>query len=94
MESHRVYFTGVSLDGENGTQSVIGSIGFYDDRFIRDPMGQDRCRGEGRFHGLEGFPSGIGKVPWNTLVGQPGKQNHNVGKIGNEAEVKISKAEK
>ena len=39
MESHGVDFTGISLDGEDGTQSVIGSIGFYDDRFIRDPVG-------------------------------------------------------
>ena len=39
MESHGVDFTGISLDGEGGTQSVIGSIGFYDDRFIRDPVG-------------------------------------------------------
>ena len=30
----------------------------------------------------------------DTLVGQPGKQNHNVGIIGNEAVVKISKAKK
>ena len=34
MESHRVDLTGISLDGEDGTQSVIRSIGFYDDRFI------------------------------------------------------------
>ena len=39
MESHRVYFTGISLDGEDGTQSIIGSIGFYYDRFVGDPMG-------------------------------------------------------
>ena len=47
-------FTGISLDGEDGTQSVIGSICFYIDRFIRDPMGQDRCRDERGFQGLEG----------------------------------------
>ena len=39
MESHRVDFTGISLDGEDGTQSIIGSISVYDDRFIGDPMG-------------------------------------------------------
>ena len=94
MESHGVDFTGISLDGEDGTQSMIGSIGFYDDRFIGNPMGQDRCRGEGGFQGLEGFLGSIGKVPWNTLAGQPGKWNHNVRIIGNEVAVKISKAEK
>ena len=87
MESHRVDFTGICLDGEDGTQSIIGSIGFYNDRFIGDPVGQDRCRGESRFQGLEGFPGSIGKVPQNTLVGQPGKRNHNVRIIGNEAAV-------
>ena len=70
MESHRVDFTGISLDGEDGTQSIIGGISFYYDRFIRDPVGQDRCRGESGFQGLEGFPGGIGKVPQDTLAGQ------------------------
>ena len=69
MESHGVDFTGISLDGKDGTQSIIGGIGFYDDRFIRDPVGKDRCGGESRFQGLEGFPGGIGKVPRDTLVG-------------------------
>ena len=94
MESHRVDFTGISLDGEDSTQSIIGGIGFYDDRFIGDPVGQDRCRGESGFQGLEGFPGGIGKVPRDTLAGQLGKRNHDVGIIGNEAVVKISKAKK
>ena len=43
---------------------------------------------------MEGFPGSISKVPWNTLAGQPGKQNHNVRIIRNEVAVKISKAEK
>ena len=94
MERHGVDFTGISLDGEDGTQSIIGGISFYDDRFIRDPMGQERCGGEGGFQGLEGFLGSIGKVSWNTLAGQLGKQNHNVRIIGNEVVVKISKAEK
>ena len=94
MEFHRVDFTGISLNGEDGTQSVIGSISFYNDRFIRDPVGQDRCRDESGFQGLEGFLCGIGKVPRNTLVGQPGKWNHYVGIIRNEAVVKISESKK
>ena len=69
IESHGVDFTGIGLDGKDGTQSIIGGIGFYNDRFIGDPMGQDRCRGESRFQGLEGFLGGISKVPQNTLVG-------------------------
>ena len=73
MESHGVDFTRISLDGKDGTQSIIRGISFYDDRFIRDPVGQDRCRGESGSQGLEGFPGSIGKVPWDTLVGQPGK---------------------
>ena len=69
MESHGVDFTRICLCGEDGTQSIIGSISFYNDRFVGDPMGQDRCGDENRFQGLEGFLSGISKVPWNTLVG-------------------------
>ena len=92
MESHGVDFTGIGLVRKDGTQSIIGGIGFYNDRFIRDPVGQDRCRGESGFQGLEGFLGGIGKVPWDTLAGQLGKRNHDVGIIRNEAVVKISKA--
>ena len=55
-------FTGISLDGEDGTQSIIRGIGFYNDRFIGDPVGQDRCGGESGFQGLEGFLGSIGKV--------------------------------
>ena len=84
-------FTGIGLDGEDGTQSVIRSIGFYNDRFIGDPVGQDRCGDESGFQGLEGVPGSIGKVPWNTLAGQPGKRNHDVGIIRNEAAVKLAK---
>ena len=94
MEIHGVDFTGIGLDGKDGTQSINRGIGFYDDRFIGDPVGQDRCRGESGFQGLEGFPGGISKVPQNTLVGQLGKRNHDVGIIGNEAAVKFSKAKK
>ena len=68
MESHGVDFTGISLDGEDGTQRVIGSIGFYNDRFIGDPVGQDRCRDESGFQGLEGFPGSISKVPWAPVA--------------------------
>ena len=53
MESHGVDFTGISLDGDDGTQSIIRGIGFYDDRFIGDPVGQDRCGDESGFQGLE-----------------------------------------
>ena len=31
MESHGVDFTRISFDGEDGTQSIIRGIGFYDD---------------------------------------------------------------
>ena len=94
MESHGLDFTGTGLDGKDGTQSIISGIIFYDDRLIGDPVVQDRCGGESGFQGLEGFPGSIGKAPKDTLVGQPGKPNHDVGIIGNEAAVNISEAKK
>ena len=39
MESHRVDFTGIGLDGKDGPQSIIRGINFYNDRFIGDPVG-------------------------------------------------------
>ena len=64
------------------------------DSKVLDPVGQDRYRGESEFQGLEGSLGSISEVPQDTLVGQPGKQNHDVGIIRNEAAVKISKAKK
>ena len=58
MESLRVDFTRIGLYGEDGTQSIIRGIGFfffYNDRFIRDPVGQDRCRDKSGFKAWKDF---------------------------------------
>ena len=47
-------FTRISLDGEDGTQSVIRSIDFNNDRFVGDPMCQNRCGNESGFQGQDG----------------------------------------
>ena len=59
MKSHRVDFTGVSLHGEDGSEGIVGGIGFHNERFVGDPMGKDGCRGEGGLKSLKGCSSGI-----------------------------------
>ena len=45
---------GEHMHNEQHCKVFVGGISFYDDRFIRDPMGQDRCGDERGFQGLEG----------------------------------------
>ena len=63
MEGHRVDFTGISLDGEDGSKGVVRGVGLNNDRMVRNPMGEDRCRNESRLQGFKQFPSGVSEIP-------------------------------
>src|ERR1700678_1798053 len=52
MESHRMYFTRVGLNGEDGAKSIIGGVSLDNDGFVGDPVGKDRGGCES---GLKGF---------------------------------------
>ena len=92
MESHRVDFTGVSLNGEDSTKGIVQGIGFHYDWFVRDPMDKDGSGGKCRLEGFKGFPSSIRKIPSYPFVGESGKQNYNVGIVRNEMVVEICKS--
>ena len=92
MESHRVDFTGVSLNGEDSTKGIVQGVGFCYDWFVGDPVGKDRSRGKCRLESFKGFPSSIGKIPGYPFAGESGKRNYNVGIVRNETVVEICKS--
>ena len=72
MEGHGVDFTGIGLDGENGAKGIVQGVSLNNDQMVRNPVGEDRCRGERRLQGFKRFPSGVGEIPWSTFSGKPG----------------------
>ena len=44
VEGHRVDFSRVSFNRQDGSESIIGGIGLNNDRSVQDPMGQDVLR--------------------------------------------------
>lgn len=74
MESHRVDFTGISLNGEDCTKGIVQGISLYNDRFVRNPVGEDRSGSESGLEGIEGFLGIIREVSWGAFMGQAGKQ--------------------
>ena len=70
VESHWVDFTRVELDGENCSQSIVGSIGLDDYWFVWNPMHEDRGGGEGGLERLEGVSSSVGEVPLNSFLSE------------------------
>ena len=75
MESDRVKFAVRIIHGKNGRESIIRSVGFHDQRLVRNPVREDRSGSE-RF--LDKFESGaafLGEIPCGTFPCEPGKQN-------------------
>ena len=92
MESHRVDFTGVGLDGEDCTQSIVGGIGLDNNRLVWNPMCENRGGGKCGLEVFKGFSGGIGEVPFDTFAGEAGERNDDVGVIRDEAAVEIGEA--
>ena len=75
MESDRVKFAVRIVHGKNGHESVIQSIGFHDQRLVRNPVREDWSGSERIF---ENFKSGAAfqcEVPGNTFPCELSKQN-------------------
>ena len=53
MEGHRVDFTGIGLDGEDGTKGIVRGIGLNNDQMVGNPMGEDGCGNESRLQGFK-----------------------------------------
>jgi hypothetical protein len=53
VEGHRMNFTRVGLNGENGAKSIIGGVSLNNDGLVGDPVGKDRGGCESRLEGFE-----------------------------------------
>ena len=82
-----------TMNGENASDGIVGGICLYDDRSIRNPIGEDRSGGEGIFEVLEGGVTGVTEVPGNTFAGEAGQRSDDTGVIIYESPVEICKAE-
>ena len=78
VESHRVDFTRVELDGENCTQSLVGSISLDNYWFVWNPMREDRGGYEGSLERLEGFSSGVGEVPLYSFSSEARERDNDI----------------
>ena len=93
MEGHRVDLTGVGLNGEDRAKGIVQGVGLNNNGFVRDPMSEDRGRGEGGLKGLERLSGSIGEIPWDTLVGEPSERKDNVGIVRDEMSVEVCEAQ-
>ena len=72
MEGHRVDFTGIGLDGEDGTKGIVQGVSLNNNWMVRNPVGEDGCGSKCRLQGFKRFPSRVGEIPRSTFSGKPG----------------------
>ena len=87
MESDGVNFIVGDADGKNCTKSIVGGIGFNDNRCIGNPMCKNRCCCESFLQSIESIASGIGEMPRSVLPSESGERNCDVGVVRNETTV-------
>ena len=79
-------------DGEDGSNSIVGGIGLYHNRSIRNPVNEHQHGGKHILQVKEGLPTIIGEVPRNSFSGEVGERDHNIQVVLDEPAVKIGKA--
>ena len=92
VESDRMKFAIQIIHGKNGRKSIIQSVGFHDQRLVRNPVREDRSGSE-RF--LEKFESGaafLSEIPCGTFPCEPSKRNCDFRVIVNESPVEVGEA--
>ena len=78
-------------DGQDCTKSVVGGIGFNDNRRVGNPMCKNRCCCESFLQNIESIMSGIGEMPRSVLPSELGERNRDVGVVRNKTTVEIGK---
>ena len=81
-----------TTDGEDASNSIVGSMGLYNHWSVQNPVGKNWSRGEGGLKLLEGGVTGGTKVPWSTFAGESCQRSDDVGVIVNETMVEISES--
>ena len=81
-----------TTDGEDASNGIVRSVGFYDYWSVQNPMGKDRGRGEGVLKLSEGGATGVTKVPQSTFAGESCQRSDNVRVVVNEMTVEIGES--
>ena len=80
----------IRRDGrENGSEGVVGGVGFKDDLHVWNPMSQYWCSGEGFFEHFKGFSAFWSEIPNNSFSSQTHEWNRDIGVVKNEFPIKI-----
>src|SRR6266481_8327309 len=93
MEVNWVQLARRCHNGKYSCECIVRGIGLNCNWGIWQPVGEDWSHSESLLQGLEGCMALIGKVPGNTLVGEPHKWNCDLGIFVNEAMVKVGESE-
>ena len=73
------------------TKSVVGGIGFDDNRHVGNPMCKNRCCCKSFLQSIESIASRIGGGPQSILPSESGERNSDVGVVRNKTMVEIGK---
>ena len=65
-------------NGENCSESIVQSISFHNELYIRNPMSEDRSRGKYLLERIESITIGGVKLPRNVLSDKVCQWNDNV----------------
>jgi len=65
-------------NGKDCNESIVWSIGFYNELSIGDPISKNRSRGEYLFKRIESTITGGVELPRNVLLGEVCQWNDNV----------------
>ena len=63
-----------TMNGENASDGIVRGICLYNDRSVRNPMGEDGSRGEGFSEFLKDGATGVMEVPRNTFASKAGSK--------------------
>jgi hypothetical protein len=82
------------LDGENGSECVVGGISFNNNGSVRNPMSQDGCGGECLLELDKGGSSGGSELKGGIFLGEAGERNGDCGIAKDETAIEVGKVEK
>ncbi|KAF8832667.1 hypothetical protein HHX47_DHR1001691 [Lentinula edodes] len=86
-------FTVSILDGKNGRNGIIRSVGLHDKWAIGLPMGQNRCRSKSNFEIFEGLLTAAVPDPGSTFSGKPSHRHNGITIIIDKTMVEICKTQ-
>ena len=88
----RINFSVGAGNRQDTGDSVVGGIGFHDDRGIQNEVSENGRSSEGMLKCIERTSTVLREVPRGILLGELGKGNHNVGVVKDELAVEIGEA--